>query len=40
MMGEAKERSSWKEEMRQVYLIQVTRVKTKCPEYRWDIVAS
>jgi len=33
VMGEVKERSSWKERMYQVYLIRVTRVKTKCPEY-------
>ena len=37
MMGEVKERSSWKERMCQVYLIQVTRAKTKCREYWSDI---
>ena len=37
MTGEVKERSSWKEGMCQVYLIRVTRVKTKCREYWLDI---
>jgi len=39
-MGEVKERSSWKERMCQVYLIRVTREKTKCREYWLDIAFS
>ena len=37
MMEEVKERSSWRERMCQIYLIRVTREKTKCWEYWLNI---